>query len=176
MTAFQRPEITLSARSAGSAGNCLLGFDMVTPRSVWHREVCSSSQSLAHRNRQSPDRRRTMQAIQMRRFGGPDVLELIERPTPSPGPGQVLVRVRAVGAHLGGYADQVLADASLVVRLPEALSFEVATALMIQGLTALHLTRQIPPAGKTVLVSAAAGGVGSLLVQLARRSGAKTVI
>ena len=172
-----------------------------------------------------------MQAIQMRRFGGPDVLELIEKPTPSPGPGQVLVRVRAVGinlaetlmrenryaitpelpaipgsevagtierigdgvsglianervavplfatgAYLGGYADHVLADASLVVRLPDALSFEVATALMIQGLTALHLTKQIPPAGKTVLVSAAAGGVGSLLVQLARRSGAKTVI
>src|SRR5260370_25831099 len=41
-----------------------------------------------------------MQAIEMRRFGGPDVLELIEKPTPSPGPGQVLVRVRAVGINL----------------------------------------------------------------------------
>jgi NADPH2:quinone reductase len=47
---------------------------------------------------------------------------------------------------------------------------------MIQGLTARYLTKQIPPAGKTVLVNAAAGGVGSLLVQLARRAGAEAVI
>jgi NADPH:quinone reductase len=53
---------------------------------------------------------------------------------------------------------------------------ELDARLMVQGLTALYLTRQIPPRGKTVLVNAAAGGVGSLLVQLAKRAGAKTVI
>ena len=47
---------------------------------------------------------------------------------------------------------------------------------MVQGLTALHLVRRSPPKGKNVLVNAAAGGVGSLLVQLARRDGAKMVI
>ncbi len=47
---------------------------------------------------------------------------------------------------------------------------------MIQGLTALHLVRQSKPKGKTVLVTAAAGGVGSLLVQIAKEAGAKTVI
>jgi NADPH:quinone reductase len=62
------------------------------------------------------------------------------------------------------------------VPLPDDLSFEDATALMVQGLTALHLVRQSPPNAKAVLVNAAAGGVGSLLVQLARASGARLVI
>jgi NADPH2:quinone reductase len=48
--------------------------------------------------------------------------------------------------------------------------------LMVQGLTALYLTKQAPPRGKSVLVNAAAGGVGTLLVQLARRAGARTVV
>jgi NADPH:quinone reductase len=172
-----------------------------------------------------------MRQVQFNRFGGPEVLEVIERPTPSPGSGQVLIRVGAVGVNfaetlmrqnryavtpelpaipgsevagtierlgvgvggmmvgarvavplfatgsvVGGYADHVVAEASMVTPLPEALSFEVATALMIQGLTALYLPKQISPKGKTVLVNAAAGGVGSLLIQVARRAGAKTVI
>jgi len=172
-----------------------------------------------------------MRAIAIRRFGGPEVLELVERSVPTPGPGQVLVRAHAAGVNFadtlmrqnryaltpelpsilghevagvieslgpgvaglaigtrvaaplfaggsffGGYAEYVLLDSDFVVPLPDGLSFENATALMVQGLTALHLTRQAPPEGKTVLVNAAAGGVGSLLVQLARRAGAKTVI
>ncbi|TKD47920.1 MAG: zinc-binding alcohol dehydrogenase family protein [Mesorhizobium sp.] len=76
----------------------------------------------------------------------------------------------------GGYAEYVTIDAKLAVPLPDILSFEDATALMVQGLTAFHLLRQSPPAGKSVLVTAAAGGVGSLLVQLAKRQGASTVI
>lgn len=76
----------------------------------------------------------------------------------------------------GGYADYVTIDAKLAVPLPDILSFEDATALMVQGLTAFHLLRQSPPAGKSVLVTAAAGGVGSLLVQLAKRQRASTVI
>lgn len=82
----------------------------------------------------------------------------------------------AAGVSFGGYAEYVLIDAGFVAPLPDALSFEDATALMVQGLTALYLTKQAPPNGKTVLVSAAAGGVGTLLVQLAKRAGAKTVI
>ena len=40
-----------------------------------------------------------MRAVQFSRFGGPEVLEVVEKPTPIPGPGQVLVRVRAVGVN-----------------------------------------------------------------------------
>ena len=82
----------------------------------------------------------------------------------------------ATGATGGGYADHVVVDAGLVVPLPDAVAFETATALMIQGLSALYLTRQIPPKDKTVLINAAAGGVGSLLVQLARRGKARHII
>jgi NADPH2:quinone reductase len=82
----------------------------------------------------------------------------------------------ASGSFVGGYAEYVSIDAHLAVPLPDELPFEDATALVVQGLTALALTQYAPPRGKTVLVSAAAGGVGTLLVQLARRAGAKTVI
>jgi NADPH2:quinone reductase len=89
---------------------------------------------------------------------------------------RVVAPLFAAGTLVGGYAEYVLIDAGFVAPLPDALSFEEATALMIQGLTALYLIKQVSPHGKTVLVSAAAGGVGSLLVQLATRAGAKIVI
>jgi NADPH:quinone reductase len=82
----------------------------------------------------------------------------------------------AAPSGLGAYAEYVVIEASLVAPVPAALSFEQAAAVMNQGLTALYLTRQAPPNGKTVLVNAAAGGVGSLLMQLAKRAGARTVI
>lgn len=172
-----------------------------------------------------------MRQVQFSRFGGPEVLEIIEKPTPTPDGNQVLVSVRAIGVNFaetlmrenryavtpelpaipgtevagivervgnkvegltvgtrvavplfatgvlgGGYSDYVVVEAGLVVQLPDSLSFEAATALMIQGLTALYLAKEIEPKGKTVLVNAAAGGVGSLLVQYAKRAGARTVI
>ncbi|SKA23485.1 NADPH2:quinone reductase [Trichlorobacter thiogenes] len=80
------------------------------------------------------------------------------------------------GVFIGGYSEYVVADAALVVPLPDELSFEDSTALMVQGLTAQYLLKQAPVKGKTVLINAAAGGVGSLLVQLAKRVGAKMVI
>lgn len=75
-----------------------------------------------------------------------------------------------------GYAEYVAVPGASVISIPDALSFEAAVALMVQGLTALHMVRQAPPRDKTVLVHAAAGGVGSLLVQLAKREGAGSVI
>jgi len=81
----------------------------------------------------------------------------------------------AAGVWFGGYAEYVVIDSNVVVPLPDALSFDEA-ALMVQGLTALYLTKQAPPRGKSVLVNAAAGGVGTLLVQLARGAGARTVV
>jgi len=171
-----------------------------------------------------------MKAVQIDRFGGPEVFATVEVPTPVPGPGQLLIRVKAAGVNLadtlmranryamtpelptilgseaagiveatgpgvaefnlgqrvaaplfvgiglGAYAEYVVIDAALAVALPDAISFDQAAAVMSQGLTALYLTRQAPPMGKTVLVTAAAGGVGALLVQLAQRAGARKVI
>ncbi len=76
----------------------------------------------------------------------------------------------------GAYTEYLVCDATLLVPIPDSLSFETATALMVQGLTAHFLTLQTPPRGRTVLVHAAAGGVGSFLVQLARHAGAKHVV
>jgi len=90
--------------------------------------------------------------------------------------GQRVAAPLFVSNSLGAYAEFVVIDAGLAVPLPDGISFEQAAALMIQGLTALYLTRQAPPKGKTVLITAAAGGVGSLLVQLTKRAGARTVI
>ncbi|KGM33659.1 NADPH:quinone oxidoreductase [Inquilinus limosus MP06] len=89
---------------------------------------------------------------------------------------RVAVPMFAIGRPTGGYAEYVAVDAASVVPLPDGLSFEDAAALLVQGLSALHLVRSSPPRGRTVLVTAAAGGVGSLLLQLARRAGAERVI
>lgn len=167
----------------------------------------------------------------MARFGSPEVLEVVNRETPVPGAGELLVRVRAAGVNLsdtlmrqdryaitpvlpsvlgtevtgdvagigpgvvgweigdrvaaplfaagsmfGGYAEYAVIAANYVAALPDAISYEAANALMVQGLTALYLTQMVNPSGKSVLISAAAGGVGSLLVQLAKRAGARQVI
>lgn len=172
-----------------------------------------------------------MKAVSIERFGGPDVLQLVDLPTPQPGRGQIRIRIYsagvnfaetlmrrdqyamtpplpsilgseaagvvdalgedvvqfrvgqrvavpmfAAGAFFGGYAEYTVIDAAWAVPLPDAVSFDVAVALMVQGLTALHLVRRTAPAGKTVLISAAAGGVGSLLIQLARRESANRII
>jgi NADPH2:quinone reductase len=171
-----------------------------------------------------------MKIVEFDHFGPPDVLKVVDVPTPEPRPGAVLVRVKAAGVNFfevlmradlyamtpilpmapgvevagvvekvgenvdvslrgkrvaiplfatggaGGYAEFVQIDADAVVQLPDQIGFDEAVALMVQGLTALHLVRQSPPRGKTVLVHAAAGGVGSLLLQLARREGAKAAL
>ena len=92
-------------------------------------------------------------------------------------PGQrIAAPLFAAGQYYGGYAEYVLIDANYAVPIPAEVSFDTAAALLVQGLSALHLTRQAPPQGRTVLVNAAAGGVGSLLVQLARHAGAARVI
>lgn len=84
--------------------------------------------------------------------------------------------VFAAGQSFGGYAEYVVCDAGFVTPIPDQLPFEHAVALMVQGLTAFYLLQQAPAVDKRVMISAAAGGVGSLLVQLAKRAGAKQVI
>jgi NADPH2:quinone reductase len=170
-----------------------------------------------------------MKAVVIRRFGGPEVLEIVDVAKPLLRPGEVLVRVKAAGLNYfeilmrenrygfspalpmipgvevagiveeadtdvglavgsrvavplfaigasGGCAEFVAIDASAAHPIPDDLPFDFAVALMVQGLTALHAVRRSAPADKSVLIPAAAGGVGSLLVQLAQRYGARRVV
>jgi NADPH:quinone reductase len=164
-----------------------------------------------------------LQAIRIHEHGGPDVLRLEEVPVPIPGPGQLLLRVEAVGLNfieiyqrtglykaavpfipggeaagaveavgpdvsglkvgdrvvstnvLGAYAEHALVNADRAVVLPGSLSTRQGAAVMLQGLTAHYLTVSTYPLspGDTCLVHAAAGGVGLLLCQMARRRGAR---
>jgi NADPH:quinone reductase len=160
-----------------------------------------------------------MRAIQISRFGGPEVLELVELPTPQPGDGEVLIEVSRAGVNFadthqreddylapqqlplvpgsevagrridtgervvalcgtGGYAELATAPEALTFALPDAIDDGAALALLVQGLTAWHLHRtcgRVAP-GESVVVVAAAGGVGSLAVQLARPMGAGRTI
>jgi NADPH2:quinone reductase len=78
----------------------------------------------------------------------------------------------------GGYAEYAVAPAQAVFPLPDAVSDAAALAVIVQGLSAWHLLRTSSKLaeGETVVVHAAAGGVGSLAVQLAKRYGAGRVI
>ena len=78
---------------------------------------------------------------------------------------------------MNGFAAQVLAPAKRVLRLPEGLDFDRATALMQSYCTALHAlsTRGDVKEGETVLVLGAAGGVGSAAIDVARAFGAKVI-
>jgi NADPH2:quinone reductase len=166
-----------------------------------------------------------MKAIRIDGFGGPEVLRIANVPDPSPGPGQIVVRVEAAGLNfidvyhrtglypnplpfvpgmegagvvtglgpgvtafregdrvawtgiLGSYAERMLLPADRGIAVPPGLSTETAAALMLQGLTAHYLSTSTFPlaAGHTCLVHAAAGGVGLLLVQMAKRRGARVI-
>jgi NADPH:quinone reductase len=160
-----------------------------------------------------------MRAIQVREFGGPEVLELVDLPAPELGPGEVLIRVSRAGINFadthqrrneylaaaelplvpgtevagvrddtgervvavtgtGGYAELAIAPEALAVPIPDGVDDGVALALVVQGLTAWHLYRTSARVaeGESVVVHAAAGGVGSLAVQLGRPMGAGRVI
>ena len=160
-----------------------------------------------------------MRAIQVKEFGGPEVLRLADVPVPEPRDGEVLIRVTRAGINFadthqrrdsylakaelplipgievagvredtgervvalcgtGGYAEYATAPEALTVPLPDDLDDGTALALVLQGLTAWHLYRTSARVvdGESVVVHAAAGGVGSLAVQLGRPMGAGRVI
>jgi NADPH2:quinone reductase len=77
----------------------------------------------------------------------------------------------------GAYAEAVLADAERLIHLPEGFSFVQGAAFPLQGMTAHYLIHEYrkPKAGDVVLIHAAAGGMGGLLVQWARHLGATVI-
>ena len=89
-----------------------------------------------------------------------------------------LVGSRVVAFVEGGYAEYAVADRRLTFRLPESVELGDAVAFLVQGITAWELLvdRARLREGETVLVHSAAGGVGSLAVQLAHHLGASRVI
>ena len=167
-----------------------------------------------------------MRAVLVPLTGAADVLQVTEVDRPSPGDGQVLVRVgwpasttwtstsavatvplptlvgsgsrawarwsrsgdgvddlpigRRVGWLRGGqgsYAEYVLVDAAMAVPVPDAVPDEVAAAVLMQGVAAQYLatdTYRVQP-GDTVLVHAAAGGVGQLLTQVVALRGGRVI-
>jgi NADPH2:quinone reductase len=164
-------------------------------------------------------------AIRIQRYGGPEVLELVDVDVGDPGPGEVRVRhkacginfidvyqrtglyanplplvlggegagvVEAVGAgvtHLaagdrvayaaprpGSYSEARVLAALHVVKLPDAIDFETAAAMMLKGLTVDYLLRRTLPVeglapGDAIVFHAAAGGVGLIACQWARALG-----
>ena len=83
----------------------------------------------------------------------------------------------AYGTALGAYAEERNVAARLLVHLPEAISYEVGAVMTLKGLTAQYLLRQTFPVvpGHTILVHAAAGGVGQFLCQWGHALGATVI-
>ncbi len=160
-----------------------------------------------------------MRAVQIKEFGGPDVLEVVEdAPVPEAGEHEILIKVSRAGMNFadtharentylarydlpltpggevvgtdpdgnrvvallatGGYAEYAVAPKATTYPVPDGLDDGAALALVLQGLTAWHLYRtsgRVGP-GESVAIVAAAGGVGSLAVQLGKPMGAGRVI
>lgn len=104
---------------------------------------------------------------------GAGIVEAVGEGVTAVAPGD---RVAYAGA-LGAYAEARCAPAERLVKLPEAISFEQGAAMMLQGMTAEFLVRRTyqVKAGDTILVHAAAGGVGLILVQWAKHLGATVI-
>jgi NADPH:quinone reductase-like Zn-dependent oxidoreductase len=168
-------------------------------------------------------------AVRFDKYGGIDVLHLVEVDRPVPGPEQVLVRVKAAGINPGeaairegvfakqwpakfpsgqgsdlagiveevgtavknvavgdevigftnnrsSQAELVVIEADHLIHRPAHVSWEQAGALFVAGTTAYAAVQAVSlKAGDTVVVSGAAGGVGSIAMQLARNIGAKVI-
>jgi NADPH2:quinone reductase len=83
----------------------------------------------------------------------------------------------AYAGPIGGYAEERLIDADRLVKLPNSITTEQAGAIMLQGMTVHMLLRRIHPvkAGDTILIHAAAGGIGLIACQWAKALGATVI-
>lgn len=90
---------------------------------------------------------------------------------------QVGDRVAYAGGPLGAYAEERTIPADRLVRLPDSIDCKTAAAMMLQGLTAQYLLRRVyrVQPGDTILIHAAAGGVGLLVCQWAKALGANVI-
>ncbi len=88
--------------------------------------------------------------------------------------GDVVATAKAAG---GAHAEVVLVDAGSTVAVPDGVDAEIAAAAMLQGMTAHYLVHatHVVAQGETVLIHAAAGGTGALLVQMAKAQGAQVI-
>jgi NADPH:quinone reductase len=86
-------------------------------------------------------------------------------------------RVTYTGSPLGAYSTERVMDVTPLIKLPEAIPFETAAAMTMRGLTCSYLLRRIADlkAGDTVLLHAAAGGVGSIFTQWASLLGIRVI-
>ncbi|WP_042366039.1 quinone oxidoreductase family protein [Streptacidiphilus neutrinimicus] len=89
-------------------------------------------------------------------------------------------RVTYTGSPLGAYSTERVLPAAHLIRLPDAIGFETAAAMTMRGLTAAYLLRRIAPmrnlgAGDTILLHAAAGGVGLIVAQWAKLLGLNVI-
>jgi NADPH:quinone reductase len=86
-------------------------------------------------------------------------------------------RVTYTGSPLGAYSTERVMPAESLIRLPEGIAFETAAAMTMRGLTAAYLLNRIYPVkrGDTVLLHAAAGGVGLIFLQWARLLGVNVI-
>lgn len=86
-------------------------------------------------------------------------------------------RVAYAGGPIGAYAEARLMPAHRLVKLPDTIDFQTGAAMMLQGLTAAYLLHRTYPvqAGDTVLIHAAAGGVGLIACQWAKALGARVI-
>src|SRR5881397_1779836 len=83
----------------------------------------------------------------------------------------------AYAGPIGGYAEKRLIDSDRLVKLPDSISTEQAAGMMLQGMTAHMLLRSVFPVheGDTILIHAAAGGVGLIMCQWAAALGATVI-
>ncbi len=86
-------------------------------------------------------------------------------------------RVAYASRPPGAYCEARVMSAAFVVKLPDAITFEQGAAMMLQGMTAQYLLRRTYPvqAGQTILIHAAAGGVGLIACQWAKALGATVI-
>ncbi len=186
-----------------------------------------------------------MKAVWIEKHGGPEVLQVVDRPMPKPGPGEVVVRVKACALNYldvwvrrgvpghkfplpmipgsdiagvmpdtgeevvvfpaescgkcefcltgreqlcrhfgilgesrdGGCAGYISVKRENVFPKPESLKFEEAASVLLSGLTAYHMvaTRAMVQSGEWVMVTGAAGGVGTMAVQIAKAMGGRVI-
>ncbi len=83
----------------------------------------------------------------------------------------------AYAMRIGSYAEERVIDAGALVKIPDGIAFETAAAMMLKGLTAQYLLRRTFPvkAGQTILIHAAAGGVGLIVSQWAKHLGCTVI-